>query len=139
MIRESLKNRKLKIFFAKRRRAFIMHHEALTRTHHKHHYGAEKLKWEWGTIDHLGLWAIGWGDKDDRPNLKTIQIECPKAHDEKVVGWYCYMGPIPESVNTPVKSPKTMICIQKAALSADTVSMLKYVILKLLKISMTLI
>ena len=45
----------------------------------------------------------------------------------------------PESVNTPVKSPKTMICIQKAALSADTVSMLKYVILKLLKISMTLI
>ncbi len=95
-----LRDRKLTIFRSKKRfdrnRGLITRHEEINRAHHKRHYGVEKLKWEWGTVDHLGVYAFGGGNKDAAPTFRYIQVECPKRESEKTLGWYCYVGPIPE-------------------------------------------
>lgn len=95
-----LRARKRKIFQTKKRfdrnRDLIDRHKEISRLHHLNHYGREKLKWEWGTIDHLGVWATGSGNKNETPTFMRIGVECPKQLSEKVSGWYCYVGPIPE-------------------------------------------
>ena len=100
MLSKLIKKRKMEIFQTKRRsdyiRGLIDRHEKMTRAHHLRHYGVEKLKWEWGTIDHLGVWAFGGDNKEKSPVLKDIGVQVPKSSDEKIYGWYCYVGPIPE-------------------------------------------
>ena len=54
--------------------------------------GKFEHEWVWGTLDHLGVWAFG-GD-GQRPEFQSVSFQVPK-HDG-VIGWYCYMGPMPE-------------------------------------------
>lgn len=74
----------------------IARHEQITREHHQNCYNKDKFKWEWQTIDHLGIWAFGGDDKNKEPYFKDAKFSVPKAHNEKKEGWYCYIGPEPE-------------------------------------------
>jgi hypothetical protein len=62
--------------------------------HHKDCYNREAFKWEWCEIEHPGIWALGGYDRNVAPEFKDAQWCVPAP--EKVPGWYCYIGPMPE-------------------------------------------
>lgn len=71
-------------------------HEQAVREHHKDCYNKSYFKWEWQTVDHLGIWAFGGSDKNVNPHFISAEFMVPKR--DKVPGWYCYIGPQPEFV-----------------------------------------
>jgi len=77
----------------KRAELLMADHELACKKHHISSYGKEIFKWEWGTLDHEGIWAYGGNNKDLPAVLlgATLQVPC---HDN-VEGWYCYIGPVP--------------------------------------------
>lgn len=72
--------------------------EKISAAHHKHHYNRERFKFEWQTLDHIGIWSYGGKDKDKIPTLAKWTKVCTPYHDN-VEGWFCYIGPLPEFTN----------------------------------------
>ncbi len=56
-------------------------------------YGKPKLRFEWGTVTHPGVWACGGGRQDLPPVLLGITFQVPQKEPE--CAWWCYLGPIP--------------------------------------------
>lgn len=64
---------------------------------HHHHYNREKFHFNWGTIDHPGIWACGGGRKDLPPVCVGVTAQIP--HPDKQEAWWAYIGPLPEFDN----------------------------------------
>lgn len=69
--------------------------------HHVSCYNKSSFQWEWQTVDHLGIWAFGGANKDVAPRFKNAEFLVPVSHDDKVAGWYCYIGPEPQFDSCP--------------------------------------
>lgn len=90
-------------------------HERMTREHHQACYNKDKFKWEWCTIDHLGIWAFGGIDKKSTPYFLNAKFCVPQPDNKKEFGWYCYIGPQPEFISTNLKD-----CFEEWVKSKDS-------------------
>lgn len=64
---------------------------------HSKCYGKEKLRFEWSTVTHPGVWACGGGRSDLPPVLVGITFQVPQEESE--CAWWCYLGPRPNFEN----------------------------------------
>lgn len=68
--------------------------ETIAKKHHEASYGVSKFEIKWQTVDHIGVWA--YCGKDEFPDKTNVQVSVIVPQQIKELGWYCYMGPIPE-------------------------------------------
>jgi hypothetical protein len=57
----------------------------------------DKHRFEWGYVEHPGIWACGGGRQDIPPVLIGITFQVPQKEPE--YAWWCYLGPRPEFEN----------------------------------------
>lgn len=68
--------------------------EQMVKEHHIACYGKEKFIWKWQRVDYIGIWAFGGSDENQQPIFISAEFQVPKI--DKELGWYCYLGPVPD-------------------------------------------